>query len=129
MPGWSEERRNLKGNAYLAGYFVLSLKTVCNQVSGVLAKFGVSPRGFSAWCAPPPCYVQPPRRGSGKGPPAGLGGQTGRPGPQHDRCSPRTCRPKYGVALCLPKSHPCRLSGMSSRHASSATYRLQSWRR
>jgi hypothetical protein len=43
MPGRTEERKNRKGNAYLAGYFVFSLKTVCNQVSGVLAKFGVSP--------------------------------------------------------------------------------------
>ncbi len=46
MPGRTEERRNRKGNAYLAGYFVLSLKTVCNQVPGVLAKFGSAPVAF-----------------------------------------------------------------------------------
>jgi DNA-binding NarL/FixJ family response regulator len=52
-------------NAYIADHFVLSLKTVRNHVSAVLAKLGVSTRAEAV--------VQARQ--------AGLGGQADRPGP------------------------------------------------
>jgi DNA-binding NarL/FixJ family response regulator len=52
-------------NAYIADHFVLSLKTVRNHVSAVLAKLGASTRAEAVV----------------KGRQAGLGGQTDRPDP------------------------------------------------